>query len=563
VFPRPPDKEPISKRGRVAVALVCIALLAVGIAVPLGLFLSPSSSSCEDYTGPLDENTIAVFGSSVSNGFMCSGNCSGRARSSLSSQEADLGGCYQSRLRVWQREHSGRSVFNNANNGDSTAKLLKRFCQVLSSRARYVLFGLSLSNEAKRMGASEVTREVFDAYHDGLVQLADRTRTAGGYPVIGSCYPRSSGGGGEVTGIAMGGGVGLLTAVVIAFFMWLVLRRQGLRRPRGAAAATGIGVGIGVGLAVGFAAAAAAAYKEYTADEYALIREMNVLTQTSEALGQQPGVNYLGALDDGHGRIVEGFFADGGHPNDAGSTEMWLAIVPSLFDAINAGKPSRVARQDASGSTGFVSEGSERRVAFTVPADQPMHSFTFAFAFRCSTDCIGASVASVSQAPVAPQSARAAVSAPHPLPVAPPSDLKIGIDASGQLSTTDERSGIVAAAGPSLTDGDWHYVAVSHYYANASTNYYVDGQIVLQTLERRVPSDFVLACSRSAAPSCEYRDMLIYRSASNGDEVAFLADDTRPTVLQASLEVYAPLTNSSHLAANLAQSLSEVILNGV
>ena len=258
-------------------------------------------------------------------------------------------------------------------------------------------------------------------------------------------------------------------------------------------------VGIGVGLAVGFAAAAAAAYKEYTADEYALIREMNV---------------------------------------------------------------SRVARQDASGSTGFVSEGSERRVAFTVPADQPMHSFTFAFAFRCSTDCIGASVASVSQAPVAPQSARAAVSAPHPLPVAPPSDLKIGIDASGQLSTTDERSGIVAAAGPSLTDGDWHYVAVSHYYANASTNYYVDGQIVLQTLERRVPSDFVLACSSSAAPSCEYRDMLIYRSASNGDEVAFLADDTRPTVLQASLEVYAPLTNSSHLAANLAQSLSEVILNG-
>ena len=66
----------------------------------------------------------------------------------------------------------------------------------------------------------------------------------------------------------------------------------------------------------------------------------------------------------------------------------------------------------------------------------------------------------------------------------------------------------------------------------------------------------------SAAPSCEYRDMLIYRSASNGDEVAFLADDTRPTVLQASLEVYAPLTNSSHLAANLAQSLSEVILDG-
>ena len=44
--------------------------------------------------------------------------------------------------------------------------------------------------------------------------------------------------------------------------------------------------------------------------------------------------DFLGSTDDGHGRWVAGFFANGGHPNDLGSTEMYYSIVPSLFSAI-------------------------------------------------------------------------------------------------------------------------------------------------------------------------------------------------------------------------------------
>merc|ERR1712176_1465038 len=65
-------------------------------------------------------NVISIFGSSVSNGAFCSGNCSGTAYDPA----AAPGGCYQSRLREYQAAYRGRSIFNNAHGGDTTTKLL-------------------------------------------------------------------------------------------------------------------------------------------------------------------------------------------------------------------------------------------------------------------------------------------------------------------------------------------------------------------------------------------------------------------------------------------------------
>ena len=54
-----------------------------------------------------------------------------------------------------------------------------------------------------------------------------------------------------------------------------------------------------------------------------------------------PFVNFLGATDDGHGHWINGLgIGDGLHPNDAGHYEMFLEIVPSVFDAVKAGKPT-------------------------------------------------------------------------------------------------------------------------------------------------------------------------------------------------------------------------------
>lgn len=71
---------------------------------------------------PMDPRVISVFGSSVANGAFCSGNCSGNAGVPAGTAS---GGCYQSRLRVFQRDGgtgTARSVFNNCHGGDTTAK---------------------------------------------------------------------------------------------------------------------------------------------------------------------------------------------------------------------------------------------------------------------------------------------------------------------------------------------------------------------------------------------------------------------------------------------------------
>ena len=66
----------------------------------------------------------------------------------------------------------------------------------------------------------------------------------------------------------------------------------------------------------------------YNAQQYGLIKQMNLLTQTWDV----SGVNFLGTIDDGHGRWVEGFHANGGHPNNNGSTEMYYSCArPSVL----------------------------------------------------------------------------------------------------------------------------------------------------------------------------------------------------------------------------------------
>ena len=94
---------------------------------------------------------------------------------------------------------------------------------------------------------------------------------------------------------------------------------------------------------------------------------------------------------------------------------------------------------------------------------------------------------------------------------------------------------------------------VSHYTARGETLFFVDGRLAGATAERLEPTRFGLGGPGEA----DFRDLLIYRSALNADEVAAL-DSGR--LLQASLEVYSPLTDaqfhSGGAVANLAQSLT-------
>ncbi|MDP7692779.1 MAG: hypothetical protein QGG89_13175, partial [Vicinamibacterales bacterium] len=86
---------------------------------------------------------------------------------------------------------------------------------------------------------------------------------------------------------------------------------------------------------------------------------MNLLVNSWDV----PSVNLLGAIDDGAGRWAQGFVADPSHPNSAGHTEMAHAFVPSLFDALAAGKPLPVK----STASGFVRirDGSAAPLSFS------------------------------------------------------------------------------------------------------------------------------------------------------------------------------------------------------
>jgi hypothetical protein len=89
--------------------------------------------------------------------------------------------------------------------------------------------------------------------------------------------------------------------------------------------------------------------------------------------------------------------------------------------------------------------------------------------------------------------------------------------------------------------------------ARGETLLYVDGELAGKIDERLEPSRFVLG----GAAGTDYRDWMIHRAGLNADEVRALHSGR---LLQASLEVYAPLTPADG-GQNLAQSLSEIQLH--
>jgi lysophospholipase L1-like esterase len=119
---------------------------------------------------------------------------------------------------------------------------------------------------------------------------------------------------------------------------------------------------------------------QYTPEQYDAVKRMNLLINTWNI----PSINLLGSIDDGHGRWVDGFDNDPGHPNGGGHQEMFYAINPTLFDAIAAGKP-QPSYADGN-ACARVTDSSEAALCFT--SDDPMHSFCSTFEVRTDVDGI-------------------------------------------------------------------------------------------------------------------------------------------------------------------------------
>jgi lysophospholipase L1-like esterase len=289
----------------------------------------------------------------------------------------------------------------------------------------------------------------------------------------------------------------------------------------------------------------------FTEVEYEYTRRMNLLINSWDV----PSVNFLGAIDDGTGKWARGFWFDSLHPNASGHVEITRTFVPTLFEALERGKPM----PKRAGLQSFARLSAPSPPIRFTPED-PMHPFAFGFTARAQGNgTIGIVTGSTLNITFEPKkvdrgSARPAVEI-ESATLSPSGAFTsaIGIQ-NGKWVYRTSTGGVVAS--DVSADAAWHQLLVSHYTARGETLFFVDGTLAGKATERLEPTQFVLGGTTPA----EVKDLLIYRSALNADEAAALHDTDRGALLQASLEVYSPLANvrleSGQTVENLAQSMT-------
>jgi hypothetical protein len=271
---------------------------------------------------------------------------------------------------------------------------------------------------------------------------------------------------------------------------------------------------------------------DYNPAHYECIRKMN-LTQNGWDV---PIINLLGGLDEGHGHFPAGYTYDEGHPDNRGHEELFFTVVPTLFDALAAGKPKP---ERARGAGALTIEAGAHPAPLSFVPDDVIHSFSLGFSFRTENPGTLATVRSIEGMAV------------------------LSVTAEGKLAYRTSE-GATVVSGKKVADGAWHDLVLSHRHLAGETLLFVDGLQAGAVRERLVPSRFLLGGSGStpapAAPRrAAYRHLLVYRSALNADEVCALRDGT---LLRGSLEIYAPLLKPvvpGEPVENRARSLSQLI----
>jgi len=275
------------------------------------------------------------------------------------------------------------------------------------------------------------------------------------------------------------------------------------------------------------------ARSDFQEEQYAAVKKMNLVINTWDV----PSVNVLGTIDNGKGNWLEGYYQDKSHPDFKGHQEMAFAFVPSMFDAIESGKP--LPYKIRSSVYLLVTQPASSRPLTFTPAD-PVHSFSVSFLLKSSGNGIVAAIDGNGMS-------------------------YLGIN-SGKV-TYHSMSGEVISTDTTGENSGWQYVVVTHQYASSKTSFYLNGKYVDNIIESIDLKEFILGgagdMNNPAPDSAGYKDLLIYRSVLNSDEVQALYYDQ---LLQSSLEVYAPLDDivfkSGTAAANYAQSLSKLLIDG-
>lgn len=255
----------------------------------------------------------------------------------------------------------------------------------------------------------------------------------------------------------------------------------------------------------------------FTEAHYAITNRMNRHINT----WKYPSINVLGTVDDFTGKWVKDLESDALHPNTTGHQEMSYAIVPSLFDALTAGKETPSYDWHNSYATLLNAKKEEQPLHLTI--DGTMHSFTLSFRFKNSED---GSIA--------------------------------GFESGGTVSQVVKRGDTIGyknSIGTLTQDlNGWTQVVLSHSYANQKTTLYINGRPAGSVSEKLSPTRIFFG---GTSPRIDLKDLMLHRAALNSSEIR---DIYQKKFIQSSLEFYNPLTQpiAGNTVGNFAQSLSEL-----
>lgn len=277
------------------------------------------------------------------------------------------------------------------------------------------------------------------------------------------------------------------------------------------------------------------ARNDFELPHYEATKKMNLLINTWDV----PSMNALGAIDNGKGNWLEGFWHDPFHPNVQGHKEIFYSFVPSVFDAMEAGKKIPYKIRSAH-YLQLKDETSDQPLTY-IP-DDTIHSFAISFLVKNPANGTLATLKGIHNTS--------------------------GIGANNNKITYKAANGSILSGDTAQTNKGWIYVMVSHQWASGTTTLYVNGQLAGTTKENLNFKKFILGGDGGEKNLSEttkeagFKDLLIYRSALNMDEAKALYYDQ---LLQSSLEIYAPLDDvafkSGTNANNYAQSLSRLLIN--
>lgn len=256
---------------------------------------------------------------------------------------------------------------------------------------------------------------------------------------------------------------------------------------------------------------------DYNNDDYYYVKQLNLLIHEWNV----PSTNVLGAIDKGNGQWADGYVSDTYHQNTAGHAEFMYAMVPSLFDAIKAGKAQPVRNRTKSMTI-------EAGKAIYFEPEETVHPFTVTVRVKGTEGQVVALTQAVNL-----------------------QEATVRVNADGTVTYTAP-SGSTITSTTAINDDSWHHITLTSYYAQRRTILYVDRTKAGEVGERLSKIELVAVGDENN--SREVSELSFWRSGMTPEEISAVCGGR---MLKSSLEIYAPLGGEDDMD-NLAQSTNKL-----